>query len=95
MVGYSSTASWVAGVFMILPNLSILGILGLYGIYLFYLGIPVMKKTPEDKRIGYLLVTALVVVVVFIVIGLILTSIVYGIMGNPYSLGGLNDMRWR
>ncbi|MDP4149145.1 MAG: Yip1 family protein [Bacteroidota bacterium] len=95
LVGYSSTASWVAGIFMILPGLSILSILGLYGIYLFYLGIPVMKKTPEDKHIGYLLVTALVVIVVFIVIAMILTSIVYAIMGNPYALGGLNDMRWR
>jgi len=95
LVAYSYTASWVAGIFMILPSLSILGILGLYGIYLFYLGIPVMKKTPEDKRIGYLLVSALVIIVVFIVVGLILTRIIYAIMGNPYALGGLNDMRWR
>src|SRR5258708_11408822 len=64
LVAYSYTASWVAGIFHILPTLGILAILGLYGIYLFYLGLPVLKKTPEDKRVVYMIVSAIVIIVV-------------------------------
>jgi hypothetical protein len=84
LVAYSYTASWVAGIFSILPSLSILGLLGLYGIYLFYLGIPVLKKTPEDKRLGYMIVSAIVIIVVSIVLNLIISRIAYAIGGNPF-----------
>jgi hypothetical protein len=84
LVAYSYTASWVAGIFSILPSLSILGLLGLYGIYLFYLGIPVLKKTPEDKRLGYMVVSALVIIVVSIVLNLIISRIAYAVGGNPF-----------
>ena len=47
LVAYSSTAVWVSGIFNIIPSLSILGLLG----------IPVMKKTPDDKRITYMIVS--------------------------------------
>jgi Yip1 domain len=96
LVAYSYTAAWVAGIFNILPSLGILGILGLYGIYLFYLGIPVMKKTPEDKRVIYMIVSAIVIIVVSFVVGLIVTNIIYAITGNPWlPAAGLRDSRWR
>lgn len=85
LVAYSYTASWVAGIFSILPSLSILGLLGLYGIYLFYLGLPVMKKTPQDKTAGYMIVSALVIIVVSIVVNLIISRIAYAIAGNPFA----------
>ncbi len=87
LVAYASTASSVAAVFSILPMLSILAILGLYSVYLFYVGVPVMKKTPEDKRIVYMIVSALVIIVCSVVINMILVRIVYSILGNPYSVG--------
>jgi len=96
LVAYSYTASWVAGIFHILPTLGILVILGLYGIYLFYLGLPVLKKTPEDKRVVYMIVSAIVIVVVSAVVGFIITNIIYGVTGNPYlPAGGVLDSRWR
>jgi len=96
LVAYSYTASWVAGIFYILPSLAILAILGLYGVYLFYTGLPVMKKTPDDKRIGYLIVSILVIIVVFFVVNLILSKIMWQITGNPFEpAGGLQDLRWR
>jgi hypothetical protein len=96
LVAYSYTAAWVAGIFNIIPSLSILGILGLYSIYLFYLGIPVMKKTPEDKRVTYMVVSAVVIVVVGLVVNMIVTRIVYTFTGNPFlPAGSLQDMRWR
>jgi len=82
LVAYSYTAAWVAGIFNILPSLSVLGFLGLYGIYLFYMGMPVMKKTPEDKRIGYLLIGAIVIIVVGLVVNAIVSRIMFGFVGN-------------
>jgi Yip1 domain len=94
LVAYSYTASWVAGIFNILPSLGILGILGLYAIYLFYVGLPVMKKTPEDKRVTYMIVSAIVIIVVYFVISMIITRIIYAVMGNPFT-GGMFDSRFR
>jgi hypothetical protein len=94
LVAYSYTASWVAGIFNILPSLAILGILGLYSIYLFYLGIPVMKKTQEDKRIGYMIVSAIIIIVIGFVVKMIVDRIVFGIMGNPFmpAINNMQDM---
>jgi hypothetical protein len=49
LVCYSMTAGWVAGVFGLVPALSILGVLGFYSIYLFYLGAPKLARIPADK----------------------------------------------
>lgn len=96
LVAYASTASWVAGIFMIIPSLGILRILGLYSIYLFYLGLPTMKKTPEDKRVVYMIVSAIVIIVIWFVVNMVVEEIVYRVAGNPFGLtGGLQDMRWR
>jgi len=54
-----------------------------------------MKKTPEDKRIGYMAVCAIVVIVVAVVVNLIVTRIVYGIAGNPFMPDGIPDLRFR
>lgn len=91
LVAYSYTAVWVVGIFNILPSLGILGILGLYSIYLFYLGLPAMKKTPEDKIVTYMLVSALLIIVVGFVVAMILTKIQYAVFGNPF-LGGLENL---
>jgi hypothetical protein len=71
LVAYSSTPAWLAGVFSLIPVLSPLAIVGLYGIYLIYVGVTPVMKTPLAKRIPYLVVSALAVIVVYIVIGVI------------------------
>jgi hypothetical protein len=76
LVAYASTASWVAGVFYVIPALGILTILGgLYSIYLFYTGLPVMMKTPEPKVIPYMVVSAVVMIVVVVLLGLVSAAI--------------------
>ncbi len=74
---YGMTASWIAGVFNILPVLSILTILGLYGLYVLYLGFnqPLME-TPKDKVVTYFVVSLVVAVVLYFVVGLIVGSII-------------------
>jgi peptidoglycan biosynthesis protein MviN/MurJ (putative lipid II flippase) len=77
LVGYSYTASWVAGIFLIIPFLggliAMLG--GLYSLYLMYLGLPKLMKSPEDKTMGYFVVSILCAIGVYIVIAIILAII--------------------
>ena len=76
VVIYSYTASYVAGIFMIIPVLSILALLvGLYSFYLMYLGLKIVKETPQDKVAGYLVVTIIIVIVLYLVIGFIVNAI--------------------
>jgi Yip1 domain len=69
VAAYASTASWVAGVFGLIPGLGMLSILGLYSLYLLYLGLPRLMKTPADKAMSYTVVTVVASVILFIVAG--------------------------
>ena len=63
---YSATASWVAGIFYLIPALWILAaIAGLYSLYLFYLGLPILMKAPADKVVTYLVVIIVSVIVLY------------------------------
>jgi hypothetical protein len=68
VAAYSSTASWLAGIFMLVPALSFLQILGLYSLYLLYLGLPLLMKAPAEKALVY---TVIVVVIGVVIMGLI------------------------
>ena len=81
VAAYSSTASWVAGIFMLIPALSMLSILGVYSLYLLYLGLPVLMKTPPEKALSYTVVVILAAIVLFMVIGLASTAFVRMPMG--------------
>ena len=83
MVAYATTPSWIAGVLGLLPALSLLSALaGLYGIYLFYLGLPHVMKTPPQKVIPYMVVAAVVIIVIYIVIG----SVSAMLVGIPHPM---------
>ena len=69
VAAYSATAGLVGAIFLIIPALSILSMLAsLYGLYILFVGLPILKKTPADKAVGYFVV----VLVVSIVVGIIL-----------------------
>ncbi len=78
LVVYSYTPMLVAGIFQIIPGLSFLGIVGLYGLYLLYIGMAPLMKTPEDKVTGYFIVSLIVLIVVYVVLGAILTAVIFG-----------------
>ena len=70
LAAYSPTASWVAGILMIIPQLGIIAMLGgLYSLYLLYVGLPKLMKPAEDKALVYTIAVIVVMVVVAIVIG--------------------------
>ena len=82
LVGYGYTPAMIGAIFNVFPAIALIGSLfGLYGIYLMYLGLGPIKKTPEDKKVVYLVVTILVLIVVYFVIGLVLRNILLTGMG--------------
>jgi hypothetical protein len=68
VAAYSSTASWLAGIFYVVPALSILGLLGIYSLYLLFVGLPILMKAPEDKSLPYTVVVLVAVIVLVVVI---------------------------
>ena len=75
---YTATASWLAGIFSMVPGLRILGLLGLYSLYLLYTGLPLLMKSPEDKSMTY----TIVIVVCALVISIVIGAVSAGIMGG-------------
>ena len=76
LVGYSYTASWIAGAALILPGLAgLIGLAGaIYSIYLLYLGMPSMMKVVPERAAGY---TAVIVIS-----GLVLSWIIAVLTGD-------------
>jgi len=68
---YSSTASWVAGIFILVPVLAILGLVGLYSIYLLYAGTPILMKVPREKAAIFTAVVIVAAIVIFTVMNMI------------------------
>ena len=82
VAAYSYTASWVGGIFMLIPMLSMLAILlGFYSLYLLYLGLPVLMKSPKEKAMSYTVVVILAAIVLFMLIGFVGTLFVRMPMG--------------
>lgn len=88
LTAYAWTPAWVAGILFLIPALSPLVLLAsLYGIYLLYLGVSPMMKTPAEKAIPYLVVSFVVLIVVYFVIGMIAMAIVPMGIGLPAVTG--------
>jgi hypothetical protein len=79
VAAYYPTAAWVAGVLYIIPFLGLLVLIAaIYSLYTLYLGLPKLMRVPQDKAPGYFIVTLLVAIVVFMVIGFIANRVTYG-----------------
>lgn len=75
LVAYSMTASWLAGIFGIVPSLAMLGIVGLYSFYLFYVGASPLMKVPADKTGSYTAATVVGAIVVMFIASLIVGAV--------------------
>jgi hypothetical protein len=65
---YSATASWLGGIFLLLPFLGILSLIAsLYSLYLLYLGLPPLMRAPPEKSLGYAIAVIIAAIVVSIV----------------------------
>jgi hypothetical protein len=92
LVAYSSTPFWLSALFSAFPFLGVLSILGLYGVYLFYVGLPIMKNTPPDKRLIFMLVSAILIIVLTWVLQWITGLILNPLFGDPYA-SSAEDLR--
>lgn len=83
LVAYSGTPSYIGGLLSFIPVIG--GIVALaawaYGIYLMYLGIGPLKKTPEDKKVVYMIVSFLIMIVLYFILIAILGAIVFAAAG--------------
>ena len=77
-VAYAWTASWIAGIAVIVPWLGwLIAIAGaVYAIYLLFLGLPNTMKCPADKAGGYTAVSIIIAIVLSWIIGMIVAGVV-------------------
>lgn len=68
VAAYSATASWLCGIFWLLPPLLFLTLLGLYSIYLLYLGLQHVMNAPKDKAVAYVAVVFVAVIIALVMI---------------------------
>lgn len=79
LVAYALTPGFIATFLSFLPSMG--GLLGaaawVYSIYLMYLGVGLLKKTPEDKKGLYLVVAWIVMILVTLVVSDLLGRVGY------------------
>jgi len=67
---YASTPMFVAGILNIIPALGILVFLiSLYSFYLLFIGMPVMMETPKEKHVGYYVVSLIIMLIIYFIVG--------------------------
>ena len=92
-VAYTWTASWIAGIAVIIPWLGLLIVIagGIYSIYLLYLGLPHTMKCPPEKAAGYTAVSVIIAIVLGWVVSLILGMVFVGAMGGMHITNSSGD----
>ncbi|MFO7721709.1 MAG: hypothetical protein R6V49_00655, partial [Bacteroidales bacterium] len=61
---------------------------GIYSLVLLYFGIGIMKKTPEESKAGYFVVSLLSMVVAFMIVSLIIGAIIGAIWVGKTAMSG-------
>lgn len=91
-VAYAWTASWVAGIAVIVPWLGWLIAIagGIYSIYLLYLGLPYTMKCPAEKAGGYTAVSVIIAIVLSWIIGMIVLGVVGTAAMTGAAMGGMH-----
>lgn len=83
LVAYSATPSYLAGLLSFIPVIgSLLKFAAwAYGIYLMYLGIGPLKKTPEDKKIVYMVIAFVIMIAINLLLIAILGAVLFAALG--------------
>ena len=90
LVAYSNTPNWIAGLLSFIPFIGFLIVIAgwVYSVYLFYIGLGPMKKTPDDKKIVYMIIAFIVMIAIVFIISAILMGIFGSLIGYGVSYGG-------
>ena len=87
---FGGTPMMLAGIFNILPALSIVGLLvALYFLYVIYLGLPVLMKNPQGKTIPYMVVLIIASIVSGVVLSMVTSAFTPSMSGM--GMGGLGN----
>ncbi len=91
-VAYAWTASWIAGIAVIVPWLGwLIAIAGaVYAIYLLYLGLPYTMKCPPEKAAGYTAVSIIIAIVLSWIVALIVGGVIGTAAMSGAAMGGLH-----
>lgn len=83
LVAYSATSSYLGAFFSFVPIVGwLIALAGWgYGIYLMYLGIGPLKKAPEDKKVVYMIVAFLIMILLYFILVAIFSGIMLAAMG--------------
>ena len=76
--------SWLLMISRLFPQLMFLMITGIYSFFVFWLGIGHLLKIDEDKRIIFLFLSSLIMILLFLLLTVIFNS-VYGLLLNQLS----------
>lgn len=72
---FGGTPMLLAGVFNVLPALSIIGVLvAIYALYVIYLGLPILMKNPKDKTIVYMVILILASIIAGVVLSVVTSA---------------------
>lgn len=73
---YSATPVWVVSILTVIPMLGVLVLLaGIYSLALYWMGLPKLMKVPQEKKVGFNITVFLCVIVLYIVIGAVVSAI--------------------
>lgn len=80
LVVYAYTPSWLAGVFYLIPSLSILGLVaGIYSLYILYLGFKSITNVPEEKKTNFFVISLISIIGVSFILSLVLGALLVSI----------------
>ena len=87
---FGGTPMMLAGIFNILPALSIVGLLvALYSLYIIYLGLPVLMKNPKEKTIVYMVVLILASIIAGVVLSMVTSAFTPSMSMGGMGMGGM------
>lgn len=79
LISYSFTSFFISSCLVgLLPDMQILSILGVHSIYLFWLGSSSILKIPETNKVGFVVVSFLIIIGIYAILSLIVGTIVAG-----------------
>jgi hypothetical protein len=79
VVVFSWTPVWIAGILYIIPSIAVIvWIASLYALFLLFTGMKHLKEPPQDKLMGYFIVTLVINVVVLFLVGFIVSTVAFG-----------------
>jgi hypothetical protein len=91
-VAYAWTASWIAGIAVIVPWLGwLIAIVGIvYAIYLLYLGLPHTMMGPVEKAGGYTAVSVIIAIVLSWIIGIFVVGVIGTAAMSGAAMSGIH-----